>query len=113
MFFLKQFGFQVNNSKHDAILNLTDDISTSSEKGQLTLGVFVDLSKAFNTVNHSILLHKLEFYGIKGKYLNWFKIYFKHREQFVSFGKYENSICHRITCGVPQGFIPGPLLFPI
>ena len=53
MFFPKQFGFQVNNSTHHAILNLTDDILTSFEKGQFTLGVFINLSKAFDTVNHS------------------------------------------------------------
>ena len=60
----KQFGFQVNNSTHHAILNLTDDILTSFEKGQFALGVFIDLSKVFDTVNHDILLHKLELYGI-------------------------------------------------
>ena len=113
MFFSKQFGFQVNNSTHHAILNLTDDILTSFEKGQFTLGVFIDLSKAFDTVNHSILLHKLELYGIKGKCLNWFKSYLKDRQQFVSLRRYKNNICRRITCGVPQGSILGPLLFLI
>ena len=113
MFFPKQFGFQVNNSTHHAILNLTDDILTSFEKGQFTLGVFIDLSKAFDTVSHCILLHKLELYGIKGKCLNWFKSYLKDRQQFVSLGRYENSMCRRITCGVPQGSILGPLLFLI
>ena len=112
MFFPKQLGFQVNNSHH-AILNLTDDILTSFERVQFTLGVFIDLSKAFDTVNHSILLHKLELYGIKGKCLNWFKSYLKDRQQFVSLGRYENNICRRITCGVPQGSILGPLLFLI
>ena len=73
MFFPKQFGFQVNNSTHHAILNLTDDILTSFEKGQFTLGVFIDLSKVFGTVNHNTLLHKLELYGINGKCLNWLK----------------------------------------
>ena len=101
MFFPKQFGFQVNNSTHHAILNLTDDILTSFEKGQFTLRVFIDLSKAFDTVNHNILLHKLEFYGIKGKCRNWFKSYLKDRQQFVSLCRYENSICRRITCSVP------------
>ena len=96
MFFPKQFGFQVNNSTHHAILNLTDDILTSFEKGQFTLGVFIDLSKAFDTVSHCILLHKLELYGIKGKCLNWFKSYLKDRQQFVSLDRYKNSICRRI-----------------
>ena len=93
MFFPKQFGFQVNNSTYHAILNLTDDNLTSFEKGQFTLGVFMNLSKAFDTVNHNFLLHKLELYGIKGKCLNWFKSYLKDR-QFVSLGRYENSMCH-------------------
>ena len=113
MFFLKQFGFQVNSSTHRAILNLADVILTSFEKGQFTLGVFIDLSKAFDTVNHSFLLHKLELYETKGKCLNWFKSYLKHRKQFVSLGKCENSKSRRIICGVPQGSILGPLLFVI
>ena len=83
----------------------------SFEKGQFTLGVFIDLSRLFDTVNHSILLHKIELNGMKG--LNWFRRYLKHRQQFVSLGKYENSICRRITCGVSQGPILGPLLFLI
>ena len=88
MFFPKQFGFQVHNSRHHAILKLTEYILTSFEKGQFTLGGFIDLSKVFDTVNHSILLHKLELYGIKGKCLTWFKSYLKHRQQFLSLGKY-------------------------
>ena len=83
----------------------------SFEKGQFTLGVFIDLSRLFDTVNHSILLHKIELNGMKG--LNWFRRYLKHRQQFVSLGKYENSICRRITCGVSQDLILGPLLFLI
>ena len=110
MFFPKQFGFQVNSSTHHAILNLTDDIFTSFGKGQFTLVVFIDLSKGFDTVNHNILLYKLELYRIKGKCLNWFKKFLKHRHQFVSLCKYENSRCRRIICVVPQGSIQGPIL---
>ena len=72
----------------------------------------MNLSKEFDTANHNILLHKLELYRIKGKCLNWFKSYLKDR-QFVSLGRYENSICHWITCGLPQSSILGPLLFLI
>ena len=78
---------------------------TSFEKVQLNLGVFTDLSKAFDTVNHSILLHELEVYGIKRKCLNWFKSYLRHRQPFVSLCKRENRICRRITCDVPQASI--------
>ena len=78
MLYPKQIGFQVNNSTHHACLNLIDDILTSFEKGQFTLGVFIDLSKTFDIFNLSILLHKLKFYGIKTKCLNWLKSYLKH-----------------------------------
>ena len=79
MFSPKLFGLKVNNSTHRTILNLTDDILTSFGKGQFPLGVLIDLSKAFDTVNHGILLHKLQLYGTKDKCLNWFKSYLKHR----------------------------------
>ena len=113
MFSPKQFGFQVNDSTHHAILNQTDDIWISFGKGQLTLGVFIDLSRAFGTVNHSILLLKLVLYGTWLKRLNWFKSYLKHWQQFVSLGKYENSICRKFICGAPQGSLLGLLLFLI
>ena len=67
----------------------------------------------FDTVNHNILLYKLEFYGIKGECLSWFKSYLKDWQQFVSLCIYENSICGRITCGVPQCSILRPLFFLI
>ena len=81
---------------------------TSLERGQFFLRVFIE---AFDTVNHGILKHKLELSEIKGKYLNGFKSYLKHRQQFLSIGKNENSIYRRITCYITQGSILGPLLF--
>ena len=88
-------------STHHAILNLNDEILTSFENGQFILRVLIDLSKAFDTVNHSILLHKYELYGIKGKCLNWFKSHLKHRQQLVTVGKNENSIYRIITSAIP------------
>ena len=70
LLFDKQFGFQQNNSTKHAILQLVNDISSSFERGEYTLGIFVDLSKEFDTANHEILISKLECYGIKGKTLN-------------------------------------------
>ena len=70
MLFPNQFCFQINNLTRNVILNLTNDRLTSFEKSQLTLGVFIDISKEFDAVNHSILLHRLELYGIIGKCLN-------------------------------------------
>ena len=94
----------------NVIIQLYDEmmILTLFEKVQFTLAFFIDLSKAFNTVDHSTLLHKLELYGIKVKCLNWFKSYLKHRQQLASLGKYENSIRRRTICS-----ILGPLLFLI
>ena len=63
----KQFGFHLNNSTEHAILQFANDISSYFERGEYTLGIFIDLSKAFDTVDYEILISKLEYYGIKGK----------------------------------------------
>ena len=110
LLYCKQFGFQKGHSLEHAILQLVEQINQSFERNEFTLGVFVDLSKAFDTVDHQILFKKLEYYGIAGNNLRWFGNYLKDRQQFISF---ENNSTKKvtITCGVPQGSILGPLLF--
>ena len=107
-----QYGFRPGRSCEHALLNAKDRILNSMSKKQVTLLLLIDFSKAFDLVDHSILLNKLEHYGIRGIALNWFKSYLKNRNQFVSIGTSESS-AKQIIYGVPQGSILGPLLFII
>ena len=78
-----QYGFRKNHSIDHALIELVDQIRFSIDNNQMTGGIFVDLSKAFDTVNHKILLGKLEHYGIRGKALELFKSYLDERKQYV------------------------------
>ena len=108
----KQFGFREKHSTYMALINLVDKISTELDKNNSTVGIFIDLSKAFDTINHEILLNKLSYYGVRGNALKWFKSYLTDRSQFVQIKDAKSDVLN-IKCGVPQGSILGPLLFII
>ena len=93
-----------------ALVLLMEKISKSIDNGDIVCGVFLDFSKAFDTINHKILLTKLNQYGIRGICSQWISNYLSKRQQYVCFNKI-NSERHDIVCGVPQGSILGPLLF--
>ena len=109
-----RFGFRSGHSTDHALVSLTESIKLSLDNNRLACGIFIDLQKAFafDTVNHDILLKKLEQYGIRGTALSWFKSYLSDRKQFVSVNGI-SSLTSGITCGVPQGSVLGPLSFLI
>ena len=105
-----QFGFRTKHSTNHALTHLINKIATDIDQNKISIGVFLDLSKAFDTLNRDILFSKLENYGIRGVALNWIKSYFQNRKQYVQYHNVTSS--HLITqCGVPQGSILGPLFF--
>ena len=105
-----QFGFRDRRSTNTAMVYLVDKISNLLDNGDYVLGLFLDFTKAFDTVNHSILLRKLDHLGIRGVPLKWFESYLATRTQYVDFGGVSSDTQY-IKCGVPQGSILGPLLF--
>ena len=105
-----QYGFRNKHSTINAITEFTNDIMSSFDMKHTSLAVYLDLSKAFDTIDHSILLKKMEHYGIRGITLEWFKSYLNQRVQYVTY-KSTNSKSLNIPCGVPQGSVLGPLLF--
>jgi Reverse transcriptase (RNA-dependent DNA polymerase) len=107
-----QYGFRANHSPYMAMLDMCDKITRGFDQGKITLAIFLDLQKAFDSLNHKILLQKMSYYGIRGNQLKWFTSYLTNRVQYTT---YNNVLSARelITWGIPQGSILGPLLFII
>ena len=93
----------------NALMSITENIQTHLDKNELTAGVFIDMRKAFDAVDHDILLTKLDHCGIRRLDIDWFCSYLKGRQQFVSIGNQASTI-KEIVSEVPQGYILGPLL---
>ena len=115
-FFTSQYGFRTNHSCENAISELIGHIVKGKENNKSTACVFLDLSKAFDTIKHDVLLAKRERYGIRGVALNWFKSYLSNRKIRVkctieSTGRTEYSKEYPISYGTPQGSCLGPLIF--
>ena len=107
-----QYGFRDKYLTINAITALTSGVIKALENKDSVLSVFLDLSKAYDTIDHQILLYKLEFYGIRGTPPKWFKRYLSNRKQYVKYNN-SDSLQRDITYDVPQGSILGPLLFII
>ena len=108
-----QYGFREKRSTEHAILDIINQIQTNMDKKLYTCGIFIDLQKAFDTVNHSILLQKLSHYGIRGIVNDWFTSYLVGRKQITEIGPRNKSSKEILLSGVPQGSVLGPLLFLI
>ena len=107
---MQQYGFRAKHSSEFAALNLVDHLSYKLDSGQIPSNVYIDLSKAFDTLIHDILLNKLNFYGVRGVANRLIYSYLSERQQVVQFNHCISEM-NSIKTGVPQGSVLGPLLF--
>ena len=105
-----QYGFRSKHSTAMAVLDMVERVRRAWAEKKVSLGVFIDLKKAFDTVDHGILLGKLEHYGIRGNTLKILRSYLEGRSQYVCYGGFESER-GKVECGVPQGSVLGPLFF--
>ena len=112
LLFESQYGFRKLHSTDLAALELIDCINKQIDQRKIPFSIFLDLSKAFDTLNHDILMKKLHYHGVRNNTLNWFHSYLTNRAQYTEYNETKSSLLE-IETGVPQGSILGPLLFLI
>ena len=105
-----QFGFGEGHSTTHTLLELLEELYSNLDQGNTCIGIFLDLTKAFDTIDHDILLFKLQHYGFRGKIYDWFSSYLKNRKQFT-IANGESSKLDYVYKGAPQGSVLGPILF--
>ena len=105
-----QYGFRKKYSTEQSLIEFVDQVRLSLDKQEMTCGIFIDLTKAFDTFNHQILIQKLNHYGIRGRAQNLLSSYLTNRKQYVQIDNIKSKT-RTISCGVPQGSVLGPYCF--
>ena len=111
VFYKYQFGFRKNRATNNALTEVTNYIYKSLGEGNYVFDIYIDLKKAFDTVQHKILLYKLQHYGIRGLAFQWFESYSSKRKQFLVINNTQSDISDLCEYGVPQGSVHEPMLF--